>query len=222
MLLMQGQALCARFGQFLGVANEVEAGGLRVAAVPIGILDLAAGIGHANGHPGRRAEMLLGADVLRLAGRVTFDFPGNRVLFGDPQAALRGRRIVTTVPLVEASPVPLIEVEVQGLGNTAMAIDTGGDFDLWLPLCVGGNLPIERLGQSLVHVGTSIGGQTLSVPTVRRQVYVGGRNLGPIYMEVDLLGRFASPVPYGLLGRRALKRFVVSIDYEQGWITFAQ
>lgn len=214
-----GQGLGARFQGYLGLMGSVRLGGLEVSNVVAGIVDAEFGLGNRGWMAGQRVEMLLGAEFLQFAREVTLDFPGEQFRIGSWFGSAPPG--VADARLIEASPVPVIEVELQGGVRIPAALDSGGDFGLWIPwkLAKQVGLPTPPTGAHGLS-GIGVGGTTYALPLGALEMRIGQLDLGPVPVAIDTLGGENTALPYALIGLDILERYEVSLDYTLGLVRF--
>lgn len=214
-----GQGLGARFQGYLGLMRTVRLGGLEVSNVVAGIVDAEFGLGNRGWMAGQRVEMLLGAEFLQFAREVTFDFPGEQFRIGSWFGSAPPG--VADARLIESSPVPVIEVELPGGVRIPAALDSGGDFGLWIPwkLAKQVGLPTPPAGARGLS-GIGVGGTTYAVPLGALEMRIGQLDLGPVPVAIDTLGGEHTALPYALLGLDILERYEISLDYTLGLVRF--
>ncbi len=212
LLTVRGRGLGQTFEQVTGLAEELRLGEAALRRVPFAILDRS--LARRGWAGGLRVDVLVGADVFRAFGRVAFDFPRARVLLGPAESAPGATRVAEAA-LVGDGPVPVIRADIQGLGERAVAIDTGGDFSLWLPPEWAAEVPVMNAASGPpFRRGQGVGGPVSTLSAGDRTVTLGGVRFERVASEIGL-GRpgGAAPLPYALLGRGFLRRYRVTVDY---------
>lgn len=208
--------------EIAALARHMTLGGLEVRDVPLGILNRVGGFGVLAWVDGYRVETLLGNDLLSAFAYVTFDFPGETVVF-----STRGgyrpdvRRLVATLPLRVSRPLPMMEARLDGGPTIPVALDTGGDFGLWIPRPIAEELKrpeLERTQQ--MRMGFGFGGETLFVPTRLPRVELAGWTLNQVPAAVSMIGAGADEPRCCLLGLSILRPYKVTVDYRARRIYF--
>ncbi len=204
----------ADISQFLAMARSLHMGSLRMYNVPLGIINDTRGLQLLPASRSAHAQVILGHDFLSSFHRITFDFPGHQI-----RMASRGQHHPAPERLVSAGTFdpsfeqPVMAAMMNGKGPFPVCIATGEDVGLLLPKHIADTLHIPHLAEAKsTHIGT-------------RSRQVSCRNIGPQTLDlsgfeisdVDVLVAETEaqdqPLSYALLGHRALKRFVVTIDY---------
>jgi hypothetical protein len=206
--------------QMIAVARTIELGALRVEAVPMGILwggrsqDLALEV------EGYRVEAILGCDLLSRLAAVTFDFRAEAVEFSARTPPRRTLADGTGVlPMSLRSGLPVMQGEIRGRGALAVALDSGGDFGLWIPRSLGNELHFAFADSDrIVRSALTVGGPNLYRNLAPQTLGIGGMTLRELPTRLSLYTVPPGDPPYALLGTRALRDRRVTVDFAGGRI----
>ncbi len=212
---LPSQGLGAKFHAWLGLAPEVQAGGVTVSNLVVGILDPKTDLGARGWMAGHRVEMLLGSDFLRLCGRAIWDVPGERITLAPPAAAMPP----DGVPLDPEHIVPVCRVRVGDDREVPAGIDSGGAFGFWVPgpLSRGAKLPQPK-PDAQASLSQGMGGSVVSTPAGPVDLRLGGAVLEDVPMVIGATGRGHAHLPHALIGRTALATRTVSFDFDRGTV----
>jgi hypothetical protein len=220
LILLPGRGLGSAFVHCLGIAGEFSAGPARVRHVPVGIVALPDGFGRTGWLDGARVELLVGADLLGLFDAVTFDFPRARLELRTEAPAPPAGALVC--PLLRRDPVPMVNARLSGFGELPVAVDTGGDFGLWIPAGLARELGVVLAAEGeAVRYGRGLGGATAATPAGTHTLELGGRKVVRVPVLVGAGGAGRPDIPYALLGREVLARYAVTLDYANNRLLLA-
>ncbi len=213
-----GHGLGARVNQILAIASEVQMGSAEMSNVPFGILNHARGLDAFVWLDDYRIEAVLGSDFLRAFSTITVDYRNETMTVSsagpyqpDP------RRLAAQANLSAQYGVPAMEGWIGDRGPVPLAVDTGGDFGIWIPRGLAGrwNLPELETGPALT-IGEGMGGQTLFKPIGTRTVRIGDRVLADAPALMSLINLGEAEPPFALIGNDILRQFVVTFDFAAG------
>lgn len=175
--------------------------GLRAAA-----LDLA-GLGAVTGRP---FSMLLGRDALR-ALVLEADFPRRRLAFHDPSTFVP-RPDAQAAPMRLRAGAPMLPVQVEQATPLEVMVDTGATGALALSReaadAAGLLAPGRRV--STAH-SVSLGGISLDQLVEVEQIAFAGVTVADVAVQI-YAPSMRGPIPQGLLGVGALRRFELTLD----------
>ncbi|MCX7819749.1 MAG: retroviral-like aspartic protease family protein [Kiritimatiellae bacterium] len=214
-----GQGLGASFCATAARIRELRLGDWLLTNVPVGIAD-------AGGDPtrpfaggrSRAAELILGVDVVRGAGRLGWDGRRGAIVLGGA-AVLRETETAVAIPLVENSWLPVLRIEVDGRYRMHAVLDTGSEFALYVPgpLSRTVGLPPPRGRAVLAH---GMGGRVVAHAAGEVELSVGGMGWGRVPLWIGATGQGHANLPFALIGRGAFERRRWVLDFEQGrlWV----
>ncbi|MBN1269735.1 MAG: hypothetical protein JXB04_09120 [Kiritimatiellae bacterium] len=202
---------------FLGFSPTFHVRDLPIYKLTLGILNDRGGLRSFTWLVDADADVALGHDFLRLFTRITVDYPNRQVSLATGGIHRPDRkRLVAVLPLVTVSGVPAIKAVLDGKGPFWMALDTAGDYGLWIPHRVAEALDIpDLLTPPPAPRKRGARGDPLSVPAGAHTLRVAGLELPDIAVTVATVSPPGGEPPYALLGHAILSRYIVTFDYRQ-------
>jgi len=203
------------FTFFAGAADSLELGDLAIRGpIPLGILDRAEGLAGPTRATGYLVEAIIGSDLLSRLASVTFELHRQQVTFRTtgtyrPDSA----RLLAAIPLTATAPAPVFEARL-GTNRIECAVDTGGDFGLWLPHGLARQLQIaERVNTRGTELGQGVGGESIFVRGAPRALTAGGFQLPTGQTLIAMTQAGPAEPRTALLGNEIWRRYRLTIDY---------
>ncbi len=109
----------------------------------------------------------------------------------------------------------MVEAVVNGRLTVPLRLDTGAELTV-LTKAVAEALPIAALEHLPRHAFKTAGGPVTMPVASLRSLRIGSTEARDVTVAIDLDGR----MPVGLLGMSFLRRFKVTVDQQQGRVTF--
>lgn len=211
----RGQGLGGRLRCYVGIAESVMLDELQLRRVPFGIVDDAWGLTPLWWLEGHRVEAILGNDFLQPLGYLSINLPGERAtLGGDGPYTPNPDRLAAALPFSMENGVPVINADVDGIGRLRIVIDSGGDFGLWIPRGLAGQLKLSVLNDTTrVSIGSGVGGESVWKDAGPHVVSLAGLELANVETHVSMINFGEQDPPFALMGLQALQNYLITFDY---------
>lgn len=205
------QGLGARSTADVAVVGDLRLGDLWLSNVVVAIAAPGTGLGVTDGGWGRRVDMTIGTDVLRMAERMLWDGPGFRVVLAPTDAE---SNLPVRVPLDPIAPLPVVPNVEVGTAVLPLAFDTGGDFAVWVPgpLARAVGLPFPPF-DARPPPTYGFGGRVIALPAGAVDIRIGPRCWPKTALLIGATGQGHAHLPFGLVGRRVFGLEQVLFDF---------
>lgn len=166
----------------------------------------------------RRVELVLGYDLLRTIDHVTFDPATPAITFSHQGPYQPGPNAGMVLPFRAGLGLPILPGTLNGQ-PALFGLDTGGDFELWVPPGLAQRYGLDGPGHLQgLRRGEGLGGPTLSVPHPAVQVRLADQVLGQLHPQVSLIEPGEQATPFLLIGQRVLRRYRMTLDHVMGLV----
>ena len=209
------RGLGGSINSIFSIAKTLNFGDFQMNTLPIYILDDQWGLAGQGWLAGFRVEMLLGYDIVKQFGSVTFNYRRDKVTFSR-HATPPQRNGPQSAPLFTRFGLPVVPAQFEGKAVLA-AIDTGGDFGIWIPRSVADNLKLNHSPQARgLNHGKGVGGNTLFRHAGDFPIDLGGISIPPAPVHVSMQPSQGPEAPVIFIGNRILRNYTVTLDVENG------
>lgn len=210
----RGQGLGATFEAELGLVRELRLGGIVITNIPVWVTAVGENPAYWVGGRARRADIILGMDVIRVLRRMEWDGAAGAIRFG---SAVRPVRYPAgEVAVTWAGGLPLVRIRLDGRELPAL-LDTGAEFAVYVPgpLSREAGLPPPEGRAVLAH---GVGGRVVAQPGGEARLTVNGADWGKVRVWIGATGQGHAHLPFALLGRGAFGDRGFVLDVESGRI----
>ena len=208
----------------LAMAREVNIGSLRIHDVPFAVLSRLPGPIVVMNGPITEVDILLGQDLLRQFGSVTFgagkgtlELAGRRAIPPETERPVLGRAELMGAEGGNLS----FRARINGREPVDVVFDSGGGFGLWVPQAVASRIGLAGARPPVeLRVANRLFRPSISRPVPPTILRVGRFSVAHLKTFVGEIEGGEYTPGFALLGNHVLKRHAVRMNYREGWIEF--
>lgn len=208
----------------LAVAPTFALGDIELRNVPFAVLSRIPGMVEFLRGPVREIDLLIGQDLLRRFGSVTFAPGKGEVRFAGVQSErpLSPVRPVGAADLVDGNNgIPRFQATINNQGPVDVIFDSGGGFGLWVPQSVADRIGLSGSREPMeIRVANRIFQPSLSRPVPKCVMRIGGLAIAQLTTYVGEIEGGKSSPDFVLLGNHVLRKYGVRMNYRDKKIEF--